>query len=182
VATACYVARTFGVRSAMPMFKALKACPDALVIRPNMEKYRVAGREVRRLMLELTPLVEPISIDEAFLDLTGTARLHEGSPALTLARFAKAGRGAGRHRRLDRPVAQQVLAKIASDREKPRGVLDYRRADAASVLADMPVSALPGVGGAAQSGWLRLAPLIASLRIAPHSGPRPGARAGMRTV
>src|SRR4028119_2494572 len=89
VATACYVARTFGVRSAMPMFKALKACPDAAVIRPNMEKYRVAGRAVRALMLELTPLVEPVSIDEAFLDLTGTERLHHGSPARTLARFAK---------------------------------------------------------------------------------------------
>src|SRR3712207_2389868 len=89
VATACYVARTYGVRSAMPMFKALKACPHAVVIRPNMEKYGKAGRQVRALMLELTPLVEPVSIDEAFLDLTGTDRLHHGSPALTLARFAR---------------------------------------------------------------------------------------------
>jgi DNA polymerase-4 len=79
VATACYVARTHGVRSAMPMFKALEACPDAVVIRPDMEKYRTVGRQVRALMLELTPLVEPVSIDEAFLDLTGTERLHRGS-------------------------------------------------------------------------------------------------------
>lgn len=150
VATACYVARTFGVRSAMPMFKALKACPDALVIRPNMDKYRRAGREVRRLMLELTPLVEPVSIDEAFLDLTGTARLHEGSPALTLARFAK---------RVEAEVGIDVsiglshnkfLAKIASDLEKPRGFSIIGRADASGVLAEMPASALPGVGGAAQ--------------------------------
>src|SRR5215467_5824354 len=76
VSTACYVARTFGVRSAMPMFKALEACPEAVVIKPNMEKYVAVGREVRALMTELTPLVEPISIDEAFLDLTGTERLH----------------------------------------------------------------------------------------------------------
>src|SRR3954454_11045182 len=76
VATACYIARTYGVRSAMPMFKALEACPHATVISPNMDKYRIAGREVRRLMGELTPLVEPVSIDEAFLDLSGTERLH----------------------------------------------------------------------------------------------------------
>src|SRR5918998_3587934 len=87
VATACYVARTYGVRSAMPMFQALKLCPHATVIKPNGEKYSKAGREVRRLMLELTPLVEPVSIDEAFLDLSGTERLHHASPAVTLAHF-----------------------------------------------------------------------------------------------
>ena len=89
VSTCCYVARTYGVRSAMPMFKALDACPHAVVVKPDMEKYRVAGREVRQLMLDLTPLVEPVSIDEAFLDLSGTERLHHGSPAVTLARFAR---------------------------------------------------------------------------------------------
>ncbi len=89
VSTACYVARTFGVRSAMPMFKALDACPHAVVMKPDMEKYRIAGREVRELMRDLTPLVEPVSIDEAFLDLSGTERLHHGSPAVTLARFAR---------------------------------------------------------------------------------------------
>ena len=121
VATACYVARTYGVRSAMPMFQALKACPHAVVIRPNMEKYRKAGHQVRELMLELTPLVEPVSIDEAFLDLTGTDRLHHGSPALTLARFA---------RKVETEIGITVsvglsynkfLAKIASDLQKPRG-------------------------------------------------------------
>jgi DNA polymerase-4 len=80
VATACYIARTAGVRSAMPMFKALKACPDEIVIKPNIDNYRRVGREVRTLMLELTPLVEPVSIDEAFLDLSGTERLHHASP------------------------------------------------------------------------------------------------------
>ena len=89
VSTCCYVARTYGVRSAMPMFKALDACPHAVVVKPDMEKYRIAGREVRQLMRDLTPLVEPVSIDEAFLDLSGTERLHHGSPAMTLARFAR---------------------------------------------------------------------------------------------
>src|SRR5829696_8081642 len=88
VAAACYVARTYGIRSAMPMFEALRRCPSAVVVRPNMTKYFAVGREVRRAMLELTPLVEPLSIDEAFLDLSGTARLHGRSPAKSLARFA----------------------------------------------------------------------------------------------
>src|ERR1700679_560173 len=88
VATACYIARTFGVKSAMRMFEALRLCPHAKVVRPNMEKYATAGREVRRMMLALTPLVEPLSLDEAFLDLSGTARLHGMSPAKALARFA----------------------------------------------------------------------------------------------
>jgi len=88
VAAACYVARTYGIRSAMPMFEALRRCPHAKVIRPNMEKYVKVGREVRQMMLALTPLVEPLSIDEAFLDLSGTARLHGLSAAKALARFA----------------------------------------------------------------------------------------------
>ena len=88
VATACYIARTFGVKSAMPMFKALRLCPQAKWSGPNMEKYVRVGREVRQMMLALTPLVEPLSIDEAFLDLSGTERLHGMSPAKALARFA----------------------------------------------------------------------------------------------
>lgn len=151
VSTACYVARTFGVRSAMPMFKALKACPDAVVIRPNMEKYRIAGREVRRLMLELTPLVEPVSIDEAFLDLTGTERLHRAVPAITLARFA---------RRIEETVGITVsvglapnkfLAKVASDLAKPRGFSIIGKAEAEAFLADKTVGIIPGIGAAAQA-------------------------------
>ncbi len=92
VSTACYIARIHGVRSAMPMFKALEACPQAVVLPPNMEKYVTVGRQVRALMQELTPLVQPLSIDEAFLDLSGTERLHHAPPALTLARFARASR------------------------------------------------------------------------------------------
>ena len=89
VATCCYIARTYGVRSAMPMFKALKACPEAAVIRPDMKKYTAVGAKVRSMMLGLTPLVEPLSIDEAFMDLSGTESLHRASPATTLAGLAR---------------------------------------------------------------------------------------------
>ena len=88
VAACCYIARTYGVRSAMPMSRALRACPDAVVVKPDMKKYAAVGREVRTMMLALTPLVEPLSIDEAFMDLSGTRSLHHASPAETLARLA----------------------------------------------------------------------------------------------
>ena len=151
VATACYVARTYGIRSAMPMFKALKACPDAVVIKPNIDKYRIVGRQVRALMLELTPLVEPVSIDEAFLDLSGTERLHHGSPTATLLRFA---------RRVEAEVGITVsvglsynkfLAKLASDLDKPRGFAVIGKAEAPTFLAEKPVGLIPGVGAAAQA-------------------------------
>lgn len=89
VSTACYIARIQGVRSAMPMFKALEACPDAVVIKPDMEKYSRVGRQIRTMMQDLTPLVQPLSIDEAFLDLSGTERLHHDPPARVLAKFVK---------------------------------------------------------------------------------------------
>ena len=108
VATACYVARVSGVRSAMPMFKALKLCPEAVVIAPNMRKYSAVGREVRRLMLAVTPLVEPLSIDEAFLDLSGTARLHRRKPRRFPCPPGEQDRGRGRHLRLHRSFLQQV--------------------------------------------------------------------------
>ena len=121
VAACCYVARTYGIRSAMPMFEARRRCPDAVVIKPNMAKYVQAGRAVRKAMFALTPLVEPLSIDEAFLDLTGTERLHGMSAARVLARFAS---------QVERDLgitvsiglsANKFLAKIASDMDKPRG-------------------------------------------------------------
>ncbi|RAI45621.1 DNA polymerase IV [Rhodoplanes roseus] len=164
VATACYVARTFGVRSAMPMFEARRLCPHAVVIPPDMAKYAKAGRAVRTMMLELTPLIEPLSIDEAFLDLGGTERLHGASPAVTLARFAA---------RVEREIGITVsvglsenkfLAKIASDLEKPRGFSVLSRADAALFLAPKPVTAIFGVGQAtaaalAKSGYRTVADL-----------------------
>ncbi|MBV9637709.1 MAG: DNA polymerase IV [Methylobacteriaceae bacterium] len=151
VATACYIARTYGVKSAMPMFKALKACPQAVVVPPDMGKYARVGRQVRALMLELTPLVEPLSIDEAFLDLAGTRRLHGASPAVLLARFS---------RRIEEEIGITVsiglsyckfLAKLASDLDKPRGFSIIGRAEASAFLADKPVGVIWGIGNVAQA-------------------------------
>ena len=148
VSTACYIARINGVRSAMPMFKALEACPDAIVISPNMEKYVKVGREVRAMMQALTPLVEPLSIDEAFLDLSGTERLHGLPPALVLARFALA---------VEKEIGITVsaglsyckfLAKVASDFRKPRGLSVIGEAEAVGFLAEQPVTLIWGVGKA----------------------------------
>lgn len=148
VSTACYIARINGVRSAMPMFKALEACPDAIVISPNMEKYVKVGREVRAMMQALTPLVEPLSIDEAFLDLSGTERLHGLPPALVLARFALA---------VEKEIGITVsaglsyckfLAKVASDFRKPRGFSVIGEAEAVGFLAEQPVTLIWGVGKA----------------------------------
>lgn len=148
VSTACYVARTYGVKSAMPMFKALKACPNAVVIKPSMNKYAEAGRAIREMMRDLTPMVEPLSIDEAFMDLSGTERLHGAPPAMMLAR-------------LQRQIANEVgvtasvglshnkfLAKVASDLDKPRGFSVVGRAETDSFLAALPVTAIWGVGKA----------------------------------
>ncbi len=148
VSTACYIARIHGVRSAMPMFKALEACPQAVVIRPDMEKYVEVGREVRTLMQELTPLVQPLSIDEAFLELGGTERLHHDPPARTLAKFAQ---------RIEKEIGISIsvglsyckfLAKVASDLQKPRGFSVIGREEAVSFLAPRPVTTIWGVGKA----------------------------------
>jgi DNA polymerase-4 len=146
VAAACYVARTYGVRSAMPMFEAKRRCPDAIVIKPNMAKYVQVGREVRRAMFALTPLVEPLSIDEAFLDLSGTERLHGKSAAKALAGFATTV-----ERDLGITVsiglsANKFLAKIASDLDKPRGFAVLGATEAVSFLASKPVGFIYGVG------------------------------------
>ena len=148
VSTACYIARIRGVRSAMPMFKALEACPEAVVIKPNMETYARVGREVREMMRALTPLVEPLSIDEAFLDLAGTERLHGLPPALVLARFA-----ADVEREIGITVSVglsycKFLAKVASDFRKPRGFSVIGEAEAISFLAEQPVTMIWGVGKA----------------------------------
>lgn len=146
VATACYVARTYGIRSAMPMFEALSRCPKAVVIKPNMSKYAEVGRAVRRAMFALTPLVEPLSIDEAFLDLTGTERLHGKAAAKVLARFAREiERGLGITVSIGLS-ANKFLAKIASDLDKPRGFAVLSESEAAAFLAPKPVGFIYGVG------------------------------------
>ncbi|MFN5525045.1 DNA polymerase IV, partial [Bradyrhizobium sp.] len=150
VSAACYIARTYGVRSAMPMFKALELCPAAAVIPPDMAKYVRVGREVRQAMQALTPLVEPLSIDEAFLDLAGTERVHGMIPAKVLARFA---------REVEQTIGITVsvglscnkfLAKIASDLDKPRGFAALDQEQACQMLADKPVGFIFGVGPATQ--------------------------------
>jgi DNA polymerase-4 len=146
VSTCCYIARQSGVRSAMPMFTARKLCPEAVIIPPDMAKYVAVSREIRAMMDRLTPLVEPLSIDEAFLDLSGTRALHKAAPAEVLARFA-------------RDVEEQVgvtlsiglshnkfLAKVASDLDKPRGYAVIGRAETIPFLADKPVTLIYGVG------------------------------------
>ena len=147
VTAACYVARIYGVRSAMPMFKALKACPDAMVIRPDFAKYVAASRQIRALMADLTPLVQPLSIDEAVLDMRGTQALHGAPPAVMLARFA---------RTVEREVgvtvsvglaANRLMGKIAAGRDKPRGFCVIGD-EAAEILAAESVRLLPGIGPA----------------------------------
>jgi DNA polymerase IV len=146
VAAACYVARTYGIRSAMPMFEAKRRCPQAVVIKPNMAKYVAVGREVRQAMRALTPLVEPLSIDEAFLDLSGTERLHGMSAAKVLARFALAvERDFGITVSIGL-AANKFLAKIASDLDKPRGFAVLGAGEAAAFLAPKPVGFIFGVG------------------------------------
>jgi DNA polymerase-4 len=146
VAAACYVARTYGIRSAMPMFEAKRRCPDAVVVKPNMAKYVQVGREVRKAMFALTPLVEPLSIDEAFLDLTGTERLHGMSAAKVLARFAgKVEQDFGITVSIGLS-ANKFLAKIASDMDKPRGFAVLGHTEAVAFLAPKPVSFIYGVG------------------------------------
>ncbi|MEX6634103.1 DNA polymerase IV [Hyphococcus lacteus] len=148
VATACYVARTYGVKSAMPMFKAKAACPNAVIIKPNMEKYAKVGREIRQMMRDLTPMVEPLSIDEAFMDLSGTTRLHGTPPAVTLAKLqARVQREMGVTASIGLSH-NKFLAKMASDLDKPRGFSVIGAAEAKSFLAKQPVTMIWGVGAA----------------------------------
>lgn len=148
VSTACYIARLRGVRSAMPMFKALKLCPDAVVLPPRMGLYAEVSRAMRAMMLELTPLVEPLSLDEAFLDLSGTERLHRAAPAVMLGRL---------QRRIEAELGvtasvglshNKFLAKIASERDKPRGFAVIGRGETEAFLGSQPVSIIWGVGEA----------------------------------
>jgi len=156
VSTCCYIARTFGVRSAMPMARALSLCPQAAVRKPDMAKYAAVGRQIRERMQSLTPLVEPLSIDEAFLDLAGCEGVHGAPAAPTLARFA---------RDIERDIGVSVsvglsdckfLAKLASDLDKPRGFSVVPRDEALGLLAPMGIGRLWGVGKVAEERLNRL--------------------------
>jgi DNA polymerase IV len=146
VSTCCYIARQSGVRSAMPMFKARQLCPDAVILKPDMAKYVAVSRQIRVRMDALTPLVEPLSIDEAFLDLAGTSALHRAPAAVVLARFA---------RQVETEIGVTIsvglshnkfLAKVASDLDKPRGFAVIGAAETQSFLAPKPISLIYGVG------------------------------------
>lgn len=151
VSTCCYIARIHGVRSAMPMFQALKLCPEAVVVKPRFAAYTEASRAIRAMMEELTPSIEPLSLDEAFLDLTGTERLHGAPPAVLLARLT---------RRMEEELGltgsiglshNKFLAKIASDLDKPRGFSVIGRAETEAFLKPKPVRVIWGVGTATQA-------------------------------
>ena len=152
VSTACYIARIHGVRSAMPMFQALRLCPEAVLVRPRGAVYAEVSRAIRAMMAELTPAVEPLSLDEAFLDLRGTARLHGAPPAVLLA---------GLIRRMETELGlsgsvglshNKFLAKIASDLDKPRGFAVIGRAETEAFLGPRPVSLIWGVGAVGRAG------------------------------
>jgi DNA polymerase IV len=151
VSTACYVARIRGVRSAMPMFQALKLCPDAVIIKPRMQAYGEASRAIRAMMQELTPAIEPLSLDEAFLDLSGTRRLHGAPPAVMLAHLVK---------RMKHELGltgsiglshNKFLAKVASDLDKPRGYSVIGKGETADFLREKPVRLIWGIGPATQA-------------------------------
>jgi DNA polymerase-4 len=151
VSTACYIARIRGVRSAMPMFQALKLCPEAVLIKPRMEAYVEASRAIRTMMEELTPDIEPLSLDEAFLDLSGTARLHGRPPAVMLARLVRRMRD---ELGLTGSIGlshNKFLAKVASDLDKPHGFSVIGKGETADFLRDKSVRLIWGVGASAQS-------------------------------
>jgi DNA polymerase-4 len=150
VSTACYIARIHGVKSAMPMFQALKLCPDAVIVKPRMSVYADVSRQIRQMMDELSPAIEPLSLDEAFIDLTGTEKLHGAPPAVMLAKLTK-------RMRLEIGLTGSIglshnkfLAKIASDLDKPRGFSVIGKGDTASFLNNKPVRLIWGVGKAMQ--------------------------------
>lgn len=155
VTTCCYIARIAGVRSAMPMFQAMKLCPEAVVLRPRKDRYAEVSALIRAKFAALTPLVEPLSLDEAFLDLTGTARLHHAPPAVSLARVI---------REIETEIGvtasvglshNKFLAKIASDLDKPRGFSVIGQAETEEFLRDKPASILWGVGEATRAALAR---------------------------
>jgi len=151
VSTCCYIARTYGVRSAMPMFQARQLCPQAVILKPRHAHYSQVAKQIRGFMEELTPLVEPLSLDEAYLDLSGTDRIHHKSPARTMAALAQ---------RIAREIGITVsvglsgnkfLAKLASELDKPRGFAVIGMAEARSFLRDKPISMMRGAGKVMQA-------------------------------
>ena len=150
VSTACYIARICGVKSAMPMFKALEKCPDAVVIRPRMKLYAEISQQIRVFMTDITPMVEPLSLDEAFMDLSGTHKLHGVPPAVMLAKLMDRISGKLGLTGSIGLSHNKFLAKIASDLNKPNGYSIIGEAETGSFLKDKSVRLIWGVGSSAQ--------------------------------
>ena len=145
VAAANYVARTFGVHSAMPASQAKRLCPRAIFLRPRMDLYAEVSAQIRSVFERYTPLVEPLSLDEAFLDTTASQSLH--GPAIKIARTIK--REIRESLKLVASVGvapNKFLAKIASDLEKPDGLVVVDPAGVQEFLDPLPVNRLWGVG------------------------------------
>ena len=146
VSTACYIARIKGIHSAMPIYKAKKLCPEAIIISPNIKKYRIVSNQIRDLMKELTPIIEPISLDEAFLDLKGTYRLHKKIPAILLAKLVNKIENELNITASVGLSFNKYLAKVCSDLDKPKGFSVLGKNEAHFFLKDKPVNLLWGVG------------------------------------
>lgn len=155
VSTCCYVARIRGVHSAMPMFQALKVCPDAVVIKPRMSLYAEVSKQIRAMMDDLSPSIEPLSLDEAFIDLTGTERLHGHPPAVMLAKLTKRMKDELGITGSIGLSHNKFLAKIASDQDKPRGFAVIGRAETQEFLSKQKVGIIWGVGAATRGSLER---------------------------
>jgi DNA polymerase-4 len=146
VAACCYIARLSGVRSAMPIHEAMDRCPGAIVLPPDIAHYRTVGYAAREIMRAFTPLVEPISLDEAYLDLSGVGARLSISPAQALVEIVKRFE---RDLRITASIGlgpNKLMAKISSELDKPKGFAAIGRTEAAAFLAGRPVSILWGVG------------------------------------
>lgn len=148
VSTASYEARVFGVRSAMPLVQAMKLCPEAVVVRGRMDRYREVSRRIFTVFQEASPLVEKVSIDEAYLDVTGCLRLL-GSP-LTIARNIKNRIMEKENLTCSIGIAPlKFIAKIASDMNKPDGITVVEPHDVEGFIDTLPIGKVPGVGTSA---------------------------------
>jgi DNA polymerase-4 len=145
VAAASYPARAFGVRSAMPMVRALRLCPQAVILPPRHDAYHRYSRRVMASLRETSPLVEQMSVDEAYLDLTGRVQAWEDAVGIARRLQARVRDEIGLSSSLG-VATNKLVAKVASDRDKPGGLTVVRPGEEAAFLAPLPVRVLWGVG------------------------------------
>src|SRR5262249_48094301 len=150
-----YEARRYGIHSAMPSSQAVRRCPDLVILRPDFGRYRAESQQIFAIFRALTPLVQPASLDEAYLDVSG--HLGEWGSATAIAR--EIGRGVREGRRLTVSVGvgpNRLVAKIASDFQKPDGLTVVKPEQVESFLAPLPVRRLHGVGPATERALAEL--------------------------